>query len=194
MGVAVEGLVAAAATTKVTIAGFQSWMLAEQHRIFLLCQRLLADSEDADAATQDVFLKAYLALEKDTRPIAEPGKWLTRIAVNTCLDRLRSRRWQLWRRRPRQEDEEVILAMAPAAGPNAEDRIFARQIGRRLRDALERLSPRQRTVFLLRHFDDLSLEEIAGTLGMEIGTVKAHLWRALDKLRNELGDLYHGRR
>ena len=81
-------------------ADFTAWMASEQRRVYGLCRRLLQDDDEADSATQDVFLKAYTALRKeDARTLDDPARWLTRIAVNTCLDRLRSRRWRFWRRR-----------------------------------------------------------------------------------------------
>lgn len=176
---------------QVSTREFGSWMVSEQKRIFLLCRRMLQDAEDADAATQDTFLKAWQSLKnKDPRELEDPGKWLTRIAVNTCLDRLRSRRWQFWRKRPKPEDEATILEMASTADPSAEDRIFATQIGERLAKALETLSPRQRAVFTLRHYEDRSLAEIGELLKLETGTVKIHLFRATEKLREELHDLY----
>lgn len=74
---------------------FGAWMASEQRRVFLLCRRMLQDAEEADSATQDTFLKAWQALKRpESKNLDDPGKWLTRIAVNTCLDRLRSRRWQ----------------------------------------------------------------------------------------------------
>lgn len=173
---------------------FAGWMLAEQRRVFLLCQRMLGEADEADSATQDAFFKAYRALEKQAVPPDEPAKWLTRIAVNTCLDRLRSRRWQFWRRRPAPDDEQLILAMAPSALPDAEDQVFARQIGGRLAAALDRLSGRQRAVFTLRHYEDRSLDEIADLLELDVGTVKAHMARAVAKLREELKDLYAAQR
>src|SRR5450755_1342354 len=89
---------------------FGAWMTLEQRRVYALCQRLLRDRDEADSATQDVFLKAYQALRKPDAPeIDDPARWLTRIAVNACMDRLRSRKWQLWRRRPSPEDEQAIL-------------------------------------------------------------------------------------
>ena len=174
-----------------TTSEFGSWMASEQKRIFLLCRRLLQDGEEADSATQDTFLKAWQALNRpDAAEVVDPGKWLTRIAINTCLDRLRSRRWQFWRKRPDPEDEATILDMAPARDPNAEDHLFAGQIGLRLGRALEKLSLRQRAVFTLRHYEDRSLAEIAEVLELDVGTVKAHLFRAIEKLRAELHDLY----
>jgi RNA polymerase sigma-70 factor (ECF subfamily) len=182
--------VAAAGNAAVRPSDFSSWMLAEQGRIFRLCQRMLGDSDEAGSAVQDVFLKAYQAWSRTAADLDDPSRWVTRIAVNTCLDRLRSRRWQFWRKRPDGPDEELILAMAPSAEPDGEARVFAREIGARLAAALERLSPRQRAVFTLRHFEDYPLEEIAAQLGLDVGTVKAHLARAVARLREELKDLY----
>lgn len=176
------------------IRDFGPWMTAEQRRIYSLCQRFLQDRDEADSATQDVFLKAFQALKRGGTDLEDPARWLTRIAVNTCLDRLRSRKWQFWRKRPSSEDEQTILTMAASTHPEAEDHYFAGQIGERLTIALERLSPRQRAVFTLRHFEDLSLEEIGDMLGLDVGTVKAHMFRALAKLREDLRDLYGGSR
>ena len=84
-----EPLAALRAGTDVSV-DFASWMLSEQRRVYSLCRRLLQDQDEADCATQDVFLKAYQALQKeDAKALEDPARWLTRIAVNTCLDRLR---------------------------------------------------------------------------------------------------------
>jgi RNA polymerase sigma-70 factor (ECF subfamily) len=172
-------------------AQFGECMAAEQKRVFLLCRRMLQDPEEADSAAQDTFFKAWQALKRpESKNLDDPGKWLTRIAVNTCLDRLRSRRWQFWRKRPKAEDESVMLSLAADPKPNAEDQVFARQIAQRLTRALTRLSLRQRAAFTLRHYEDRSLGEIAEILNMNIGTVKVHLFRATEKLREELHDLY----
>jgi len=174
---------------------FGAWMASEQRRVYALCQRFLQDRDEADSATQDVFLKAYQALKRDDpKELDDPARWVTRIAVNTCLDRLRSRKWQFWRKRPSSEDEQAILQMAASRAPEAEDYYFASEIGTRLAVALEKLSPRQRAVFTLRHFEELSLEEIGSLLGLDVGTVKAHMFRAVAKLRVELRDLYGNRK
>ena len=176
---------------------FSSWMAAEQRRIFLLCRRMLQDPDEANSATQDVFLKAYKALSKvkeNSTELDDPGKWVTRIAINTCLDRLRSKAWKIWQRRPAAEDEELILQMTAEGRPDAETQVFAKEIQQRLETALSKLSARQRAVFSLRHYESLPLEEIASVLKLDTGTVKAHLFRALAKLREELKDLYTARR
>jgi len=175
------------------VRDFGAWMTSEQRRIYSLCQRFLQDRDEADSATQDVFLKAFQALTREgATNLEDPARWLTKIAVNTCLDRLRSRKWQFWRRRPSPEDERAILAMTPSRAPEAEAQYFAGEIGMRLNAAIARLSPRQRAVFTLRHFEEMSLEEIGGILGLDVGTVKAHMFRAMAKLRGDLRDLYGG--
>lgn len=193
MSVVPDGLATVSGTAGAPF-DFSSWMLREQKRIFLLCQRMLRDPEEADSATQDVFLKAYRALQKREAEFDDANRWVTRIAVNTCLDRLRSQRWQFWRRRPGVKDETVILQMEPSRTPNAEERVFASEISARLARALYRLSDRQRAVFVLRHHEDRSLDEIATILGLDTGTVKAHMARAIAKLREELRDFYQPRK
>jgi RNA polymerase sigma-70 factor (ECF subfamily) len=194
MGAMADQIVAACYSADALLADFDRWMRAEQRRIFLLCLRMLGDSDEADSATQDTFFKAYKHLQAKDPSLDDPARWLTRIAVNTCLDRLRSNRWKFWRRRPSQQDEEIILSMAPSSSPDAERAAQSRQIGERLRKSLDSLSDRQRAVFTLRHYENRPLDEIAQILGLDVGTVKAHLSRALAKVREELKDLYflHG--
>jgi RNA polymerase sigma-70 factor (ECF subfamily) len=193
-----EPLVAGRANTGL-LRDFGTWMTSEQRRVNALCRRLLQDADEADSATQDVFLKAYQALLReeergeDGKVLDDPTRWLSKIAVNTCLDRLRSKKWQIWRRRPASEDEATILAMVASRAPESEDRYFAGQINGRLTVALGRLSDRQRAVFTLRHYEEMSLEEIGQILGLDVGTVKAHMFRAVNKLRVDLRDLYEGR-
>lgn len=191
MGVMAEPLALPTSSSTAQIRDFGDWVKTEQRRIFLLCHRMLQDREEADSATQDAFLKAYKSLQANGEAsIEEPAKWLTRIAVNTCLDRLRSRRWQFWRRRPDPTDEDLILTMTATREPNAEDHLFATEIQRRLATAMNRLSDRQRAVFTLKHYEDRSLEEIGEILGLDTGTIKAHMSRAVAKLREDLEDVY----
>jgi len=169
---------------------FEPWMAREQKRIYLLCLRLLRNRDEADSATQDVFVKAYRGLQGSKgQGIECPEKWLTTVAVRTCLDLLRSKRWAFWRRTSGQS-ADALLHVLPASGANQHDAVMSREITLRLDAALQKLPPRQRSVFILRHDEDRSLEEIAGILGVDVGTVKAHLARAIRKLRRELRDLY----
>lgn len=173
---------------------FEGWMASEQRRIYGICQHMLQDRDEADSATQDTFLKAYRALANPERvDPADPAKWVTRIAINTCLDRLRNRRWQFWRRNSGTDDPQVTFNITRSRAPEAEDRCFAWEIRIGLQRALAKLSLRQRAVFTLRHFDDMTIDEIAELLALDPGTVKAHMHRAVEKLRVELRSLYGGR-
>jgi|SRR5687767_5116853 len=177
--------------SQVPVADFEMWMASEQKRIYRLCLRMLGSDHEADSATQDAFLKAFRTLQRSPETvIEEPAKWLTRIAVNTCLDQLRSRRWQFWRRRPSAAEETAAMERAQANYRSAEDLLAARELSRRFTAALEKLSPRQRAVFVLRHEDGKSLIEIGELLHLDVGTVKGHMGRALKTLRKELKDLY----
>jgi RNA polymerase sigma-70 factor, ECF subfamily len=170
---------------------FEVMMAREQKRIFLLCIRLLRDRYEADSATQDVFLKAHRTMVKRGQDsILEPSKWLTRVALNTCFDRLRSNRWRFWQRHTSSTDGNSIIHLIPATGVNQEDSRMAGDIRERLEKAVDRLSYRQRAVFVLRHEEDRSIEDIAQMMGVDSGTVKVHMARAIKKLRSELRDLY----
>ena len=78
---------------------------------------------------------------------------------------------------------------APHPDPSPERRAHSREIRERLREAIETLSPRQKTVFTLKHFEELSIPEIAELTGLDSGTVKSHLFRAAHKIRECLRDL-----
>lgn len=191
IGAVAEGL--PGTVSSVRLGEFGAWMATEQKRVYLLCRRMLQDPGEADCATQDIFLKAYNALNRADCDPEDPdaqGRWLTRIAVNTCLDRLRSKAWRIWQRRPAAGDESALLQTVASREPDAERRLFATQIQQRLELALRKLSGRQRAVFCLRHYDELALDEIAVALKLDRGTVKSHLSRAIAKLRDELRDLY----
>jgi DNA-directed RNA polymerase specialized sigma24 family protein len=108
---------------------FDALVAGEQKRVFVLCLRLLRDRDEADSATQDVFVDAYRTMENPRkRAIKEPAKWLTRVALNTCYDRLRSRRWRFWQRHSSNADAEAQLRFLPAMGPNQEDTAAALSI------------------------------------------------------------------
>jgi DNA-directed RNA polymerase specialized sigma24 family protein len=107
----------------VRLGEFGAWMAAEQKRVYLLCRRMLQDPGEADCATQDVFLKAYNALNRMDSETEDPdakGRWLTRIAVNTCLDRLRSKCWKIWQRRPAARDESARRGAPAVCDANSE--------------------------------------------------------------------------
>src|SRR5437899_2468837 len=85
---------------------FEDLVAAHQRRIFALALRMLGDPEEAASATQDCFLRAHDALKRCPQDAVERQRWLARVAINLCLDRLRSRKWNWWRRRSVLQDTE----------------------------------------------------------------------------------------
>ena len=180
--------VAAQTAERLGVEEFERWMAAEQRRIATLCLRMTQNREDADNLAQEAFLRAFETLRRGGQ-VDDPAKWITRIAVNLCLDHLRSRRWQFWKRTSNGA-YDAALEWSIDGAPGPEDLLLARQIGVRIAAGLDRLSDRQRSVFVLRHYENRPLDEIAEILGVDLGTVKAHLSRAVARLRRELTDLY----
>ena len=159
-----------------------------QRRIWMVCRQYVGPDE-ADALTQDTFLKAWSRLESfDGR--ARFGTWLVRIAINTCLDRIRrNRRRGVLVEDGAEDDGPGLLHRMPDDRADPERRAMQRQAVERLAACEERLSARQREVFRLRYYAEMDLEEIARSLGVHVGTVKTQLHRAVHRLRQELGDV-----
>jgi RNA polymerase sigma-70 factor, ECF subfamily len=172
------------------VESFDYFVHRYQRRITRLAFRFLRDAGEADCAAQESFLRAYQNL-KDFREGSTFETWLTRICINWCKDRLKRRRLVLYfHQAPAADDTgEETGPRSPATNdPSPERRAVSREIRERLRQAMESLSPRQKSVFVLKHFEELSIPEIAGLTGLDSGTVKSHLFRAAHKIRERLGD------
>jgi RNA polymerase sigma-70 factor (ECF subfamily) len=152
---------------------------------------LLASTRDVDLAetlTQDCFLKAHRNWSH-FRGESSAMTWLMRIAINLQKDHWRNRRLQFWRlTRTNSVDLDEASDWLPSGERTAEQQMLAREQVANVWRAVEKLSGRQRTVFLLRYVEDLDLKEIAEATGLSEGTVKAHLSRALGRVRLELGE------
>jgi RNA polymerase sigma-70 factor (ECF subfamily) len=155
-----------------------------QKRIYRVACAILRDDMEADLVTQDTFVQAYTNLAKfEGRCSLET--WLTRIAINRSRDAIRGRRWLP--RSGRAAGQGSVAGPDPADGrPDAEREAISRQMHEAIERAVESLSAQQKLIFRLRHFEDRPLEEIAEALGLRSGTVRAHLFRAIHKVRKEL--------
>jgi RNA polymerase sigma-70 factor (ECF subfamily) len=119
---------------------------------------------------------------------SEVAPWLTRIAVNQAIDSYRRRRYRQSVAEPL-ADEADRDGRIHAPDPSPERQVLARELSERIGAALRGLPETQRAIFVLRHYEELSLEEIAKTLGLRLGTVKSGLHRALRRLRPRLAGL-----
>jgi RNA polymerase sigma factor (sigma-70 family) len=160
-------------------------ILLETHEllVFRTCGRLLPPGEDVEAAVQETLLRALKNLGRFTGE-GSFGGWLAAIAVNLCRDRLRRRRLVpfLPLEAPH-EDQADPLAVVPSSEPSPERVAMARQAVQRMRREVSLLPRRQQEVFALRFFAGLDLESIASALGVDVGTVKTHLHRAVHRVR-----------
>lgn len=163
--------------------------VVERHRPQIF-RFLLASTRDMDLAetlTQECFLKAHRNWSS-FRGESSAITWLMRIAINLQKDHWRNRRMQFWRQtRTNSVDLDEASEWLPSAESSQEHQLLARERVTQVWQAVKGLSERQRTVFLLRYVEELELSEIARTTGLSEGTVKAHLSRALGRVRAELG-------
>jgi RNA polymerase sigma-70 factor (ECF subfamily) len=140
----------------------------------------------AETLTQECFLKAHRNWSR-FRGDSSPMTWLMRIAINLQKDHWRNRRMQFWRStRTNAVDLDEASEWLPSGERTAEQQILARERVAQVWNVVGNLSERQRTVFLLRYVEERELSEIAQATGLSEGTVKAHLSRALSRVRAEL--------
>lgn len=165
---------------------FSNIVLAHRPQIFRF---LLASTRDVDLAetlTQECFLKAHRNWD-GFRGESSAMTWLMRIAINLEKDHWRNRRLAFWRHaRTNSVDLDDASDWLPSGERSVEQQLIAREKVAQVWEVVAKLSGRQRTVFLLRYVEDLDLSDIARATGLSEGTIKAHLSRALSKVRTEL--------
>ncbi|WP_054029889.1 RNA polymerase sigma factor [Desulfatitalea tepidiphila] len=158
-----------------------------QPEIFRMMYYRTRSRMDAEDLTQDVFLRAYKQIGRIESP-ALFRSWLYRIAVNRVKDFYRRQRikslvgWVSMDEEGFRESEEMVVA------PDAEERLDRRDFWNRVEGLLERLSKKEREAFLLRFFDQLSIQEMTTAMGKNESTVKTHLYRALNKIKAAMAE------
>jgi len=162
-------------------------VLVERHSrsVFRLAFRMTGNEHDAEDVVQETFLRAYRRLDRfESR--SGFGTWVYRIAANCAFDLMRARqRHEERREQPGDDPNEMLLAL-PAAGPGPERLALAGELGEKVAAALNELSPMERTAFVLRHFEGLSIEEIGRALDRHTDAAKNCVFRAVQKLRKAL--------
>ena len=169
-------------------AAFQEFVEQYKKKVYYLALDMAGNPVDAEDISQEVFLKVFRSFAT-FRKDAKLGSWLYRVTYNASIDHLRRKKFV-----PEPVGDDVLEsrsqedaglpprgAMDPALA--AESSLLQARISK----ALEKVSPQEKAVFLLRHYDDLMLKDIASSLGLSIGSVKSYLFRAVRKLQKELG-------
>jgi RNA polymerase sigma-70 factor (ECF subfamily) len=173
------------AEESISSKNFDEIIRQHQRRVYRVLYLLLKDADAADTLTQECFLRAYKKLGS-FRGECRIDTWLLRIAVNLARDHGKSRRASFWRRLiglEEAEGSETQPRRVEGSQPSPERVLLAREEVEAVWTAVASLSQQQRTIFLLRFAEEMPLAEIAAVLRLQVGTVKAHLFRATAKVR-----------
>ena len=167
-------------------AAFQA--LVEQHSLslFRVAFRMTGSESDAEEIVQETFLRAYQQ-RKSFEARSNVGTWLYRIAVNGSIDLLRKRKRHDAHLEPLDSDAPSAPVLSLASNSPAADRlVYSAQLAKRVSGVLERLSSIERAAFVLRHYEELSTEQIAESLGLSSNAAKQAVFRAVQKMRKAL--------
>src|SRR5215831_9703063 len=170
---------------------FEQLVRAYDQSVLRLAMNLLRSPEDARDVYQEAFLRVHRNLQS-FRFDCSFHTWLYRIVTNLCLDQIRKRKVR--------KEEDTVLTTSDGSvdrldsvaehspGTDPERRLFSGQLRRRVKEVLDGLTPRERMVFELRHYQGLRLRRIGEILGTSEEAAKNCLFRATQKMRQALGD------
>lgn len=165
----------------------------------VIAHGILRNWELAKDSSQNAFVKAYLGL-KSFRGDSKFKTWFVRIVLNEAKDALRREKSKGSFRNvsadAKEEGQDSFLELIPEPGESPRQVLEALETKKRLERAIFELPERQREVFILRYFQELSLEEVSQALNIAVGTVKAHLSQGTEKLKEifQKGGVAHGTR
>ena len=174
-----------------SVDAFEQLMQRYDRKVFSLAASYVHSADDAKDIFQEVFIRVYRSLPQfELR--SEFSTWLFRIATNVCLShRTRTKRHHHQSLSGETEEEDGVSHGVTAV---AEDDVQAtaeeNELHVHVREALQELSPRQRLVFILKHYEEFKLREIAEMTGLSEGAVKKYLFEATNKLRTVLSPYY----
>ncbi len=165
---------------------FQEIVDRYKRQVYYLALDLTGNHHDAEDLSQEVLVKAYTSLHK-FRGESKISSWLHRIAVNAHLDERRKKSLTLLRT---SDELNESLTMHSVAGStfetDPEKKIERSKMQEHIDQALQTLTQRERTIFVLRHYHEHALKEIAEMLDLSEGTIKSFLFRAIKKLQKAL--------
>jgi len=166
---------------------FDEIVRQHQRRVYRIMFLLVRNADVADVLTQECFVRAF-EKRSSFRGECRIDTWLLKIAVNLVRDHARSRRASFWKRLVglADADSEELPNAFPDHGPSPERTVIARRQLEAVWALAAELPERQKTIFLLRFAEELELADIAHVLGLKVGSVKTHLFRAVNAVREKL--------
>ena len=167
-------------------------VLVERHsrNVYRLAYRMTGNSHDAEEVVQEAFLRGYQKVRQFAGN-ANFGTWVYRIAANYAIDRMRQRKREAARREEPGKPMEDGLEADPLArlrepGPSPERLAGNVELAAKMKEALDALTPAERTAIVMRHWDGCAIEEIAAVLKSNSNATKNTVFRAVQKLRRAL--------
>ena len=155
-------------------------------KLYYLCLKMLQNESDAEDTVQTIFLKAYTNISRFEEK-SSISTWLYRIGVNVCTDLLRKRKKEtVSSLYSTNSDEEEYALELPDEKENVEESVLRKERKEALYQAISTLKPKQKELIVLREIENLSYEEIAKILTMNVGTVKSGINRARKALLEKL--------
>jgi len=168
-------------------AAFEQLVHTYDQAVLRLALRLTGSASDAQDIHQEAFLKVYKKLD-GFRFECSFSTWIYRIVTNVCLDHLRRNRARKKNSGLEVNDDELLNQLSDdRPGNNPEQQLLDQELSAQILRALRRLTPRERMVFDLRHFQGLTLRSVSEILNASEGSIKMTFFRATRKLRFQLG-------
>ena len=166
-------------------SAFESLVRLYEKRVFALATRMCGNPEDAAEAAQEAFLAAWQGL-RFFRGDSSFSTWLYRLTSNACVDLLRREGRHRAAAGPSLDDEELNRDVPDSTVPSPQEEAERRELRAQIEEGLRALSPEHRQVLVLREMHQLSYDEIADALDLDVGTVKSRISRGRKQLRNFL--------
>lgn len=172
-------------------AAFEQLVHRHDKKVFGIAAGYVRNAEDAKDIYQEVFLRVYRSLSK-FQMRSEFSTWLHRITTNVCLTyQSRSRRHHFFSLSETEQDDHSDDGPCRMVADVAADRKTTDgEITQYVQQALAALSPQQRLVFTLRHYEGYRLKEIAAMMDLAEGTVKRYLFTSMERMKEELREVF----
>jgi len=163
---------------------FKQIVESNKKMVYYLAYDFTGNHQDAEDLSQEVFIKMYKSISK-FRGEAKLSTWLRKITVNLYLDKRRSKLYKSQKMQDSIEDKEFEINSTQSHS-NIENKTDSILLKEKIESAMHNLSPKEKSVFVMRHFHGMKNKEIGESLNIAIGTVKSQLFRAVQKLQTNL--------
>ncbi len=175
------------------MASFQELVERYKKKVYYLANDIVGDHHDAEDISQEVFIKVFRFIKK-FRKDAKLSSWIYQITVNTSIDlkRKKTKKTHVYMEDSQMDSIQQSSSLTGSRINHPERRAEANMLQNQIEQLLHKVSPKERSVFVMRYYNEFKTTEIAETLNVSTNTIKSLLFRAKKKLRKELS-IYQGK-